>query len=78
MLTSGPLTSGFLTTFEKLIPREALAAVGLDLNRVVKDTPLRQSHGHVCAYVSMVGVGAVQAVKTRFLTHEARKASSFK
>lgn len=41
---------GWRVTFEKLIPREALAAAGLDPKRVT-DT-LRQSHGHVCAYVS--------------------------
>lgn len=42
---------GWRVTFEKLIPRERLAAAGLDPKRVTD--ALRQSHGHVCAYVSM-------------------------
>lgn len=42
---------GWRSTFEKLVPRGPMAAAGLDTSDVT--CKLNQSHGHICAYVSL-------------------------
>jgi len=46
--------AGYHTTFERLLPREALARAGLELSAGPSST-MAPSHGHVCAFISLDG-----------------------
>jgi len=47
---------GYRGTFERLIPEKAAAALGVDeIKTAVARAGLKNSHGHVCAYVSLDG-----------------------